>query len=412
MGIFKHAGGEICRGITRSVGSSIPLHWEPMGEGVTDDVNGSEIARAQAVHHGKLAIGGKFDSVSGTPASNVAEWDGSTWSAMGLGLNGMVFSLCDNNGDLFAGGSFGGAIATWAEGAWTQVGSGFTSVNGARVFSLLSFEGNLIAAGTFDFSGAQIIKNIARWDGHTWWSLGSGLNKSVNCAALYKGDLIVGGFFTSSGNVSCNGIARWDGSSWHPLGAGITPSSSSASPVNSMAVYNDWLIVTGSFVSAGGIPAKGIAAWDGQQWFSIGEVDNSVWDMRVWNGDLVLGGQFKSLGGLPSHYFGRFGPISTSPPVINVHPSAGLRALGDNVSMRVVASGCPAPSYQWFKNGAALFEDVRIHGVFSPAIKIEQITKDDAGRYTCLIDNGVGSDISLPATLRVGSLSAVDLESP
>src|SRR5205085_9909936 len=91
-------------------------------------------------HPTSLYAGGSFamaGGVAGTPG--IARWSGSTWSALGSGLNNTVMSLAtfdDLSGsgtELYVGGYFtapvGGAansavqIARW-NGAWSAVGSG------------------------------------------------------------------------------------------------------------------------------------------------------------------------------------------------------------------------------------------------------------------------------------------------
>ncbi len=56
---------------------------------------------------GHLCVGGQFESVSGTPASNIACWDGNKWHALGNGANERVFGLAfDTSGSLYAVGYF------------------------------------------------------------------------------------------------------------------------------------------------------------------------------------------------------------------------------------------------------------------------------------------------------------------
>jgi hypothetical protein len=57
--------------------------------------------------NGDLVAGGDFTTAGGVPANRVARWNGSSWSAMGSGLNNAVWTLAVlPNGDLVAGGSF------------------------------------------------------------------------------------------------------------------------------------------------------------------------------------------------------------------------------------------------------------------------------------------------------------------
>src|SRR5262249_37609523 len=87
---------------------------------------------------------------------NVAKWDGSTWNALGSGMDYFVYALAVSGSDLYAGGFF-----TTADG---------------------------VAAAS-----------IAKWDGSAWSALGSGLNGPVSALALSGSDLYVGGAFTTAG---------------------------------------------------------------------------------------------------------------------------------------------------------------------------------------------------------------------
>ena len=51
--------------------------------------------------------------------------------------------------------------------------------------------------------------------------------------------MIAGGYFTTAGGVACNCIARWDGSSWQSLGSGIDDY------VHALTVYNGQLVAGG-----------------------------------------------------------------------------------------------------------------------------------------------------------------------
>ena len=42
----------------------------------------------------------------GSPATNIAKWNGSSWSALGSGMNSRVAALAVSGSDLYAGGEF------------------------------------------------------------------------------------------------------------------------------------------------------------------------------------------------------------------------------------------------------------------------------------------------------------------
>ena len=88
---------------------------------------------ALAVSGSDLYAGGEFTTAGGVSANNIAKWNGSAWSALGTGMNGVstVNALAVIGGDLYAGGYFttaGGVrannIAKWNGSVWSALGSG------------------------------------------------------------------------------------------------------------------------------------------------------------------------------------------------------------------------------------------------------------------------------------------------
>ncbi|HLO28009.1 MAG TPA: hypothetical protein VK249_02665 [Anaerolineales bacterium] len=81
--------------------------------------------------NGDLYIGGSFESVNGIPARYIAYWNGSSWHALGEGVNKQVDALAfDPSGELYAVGLFteaGGLpanhVAQWDGKAWHMPGS-------------------------------------------------------------------------------------------------------------------------------------------------------------------------------------------------------------------------------------------------------------------------------------------------
>src|ERR1044071_9806949 len=86
-------------------------NWTSMGgiNGVNDTVFAA-IAHSQ----GNLYIGGGFTEAGGIPASYIAKWNGSSWSALGSGMGGgppgyggtTVYSVAVSGTYVYAGGSF------------------------------------------------------------------------------------------------------------------------------------------------------------------------------------------------------------------------------------------------------------------------------------------------------------------
>lgn len=84
-------------------------------------------------------------------------------------------------------------------------------------------------------------------------------------------------------------------------------------------------------------------------------------------------------------------------PTILEHPANVSGMIGDTVTFKVTASGTPSPTYVWQKNGAIL------PGATSAQLTLTNIQAGDAGTYTAIASNSIGSATSAPATLTLGA---------
>lgn len=132
-----------------------------------------------------------------------------------------------------------------------------------------------------------------------------GTDGPVLCSAVLddgSGEaLYLGGSFRSAGGILADGLARWDGASWSALGTNLYPSC--------LAVFDDGngpaLYVGGDFVTIDGLTVNRIARWDGSNWSALGSgVGGKVTAVQVFddgNGAaLYVGGLFTTAGGLPA----------------------------------------------------------------------------------------------------------------
>lgn len=89
------------------------------------------------------------------------------------------------------------------------------------------------------------------------------------------------------------------------------------------------------------------------------------------------------------------GPLA---PAIVTQPQSQTVRAGTNVTFTVLATGYPAPDYQWVKNGAA------VSGVNAPSLLLTNVGLADAGSYYVQIFNASGVTNSAAATLTVQTL--------
>ena len=86
---------------------------------------------------------------------------------------------------------------------------------------------------------------------------------------------------------------------------------------------------------------------------------------------------------------------SVAAPAIQLQPRSKSVSVGQNAVLLVVASGLPEPTYQWRKN------DVPIGGATQASFIIGSARADDAGDYSVVVNNRLGSAVSLAAHLTV-----------
>lgn len=140
-----------------------------------------------------------------------------------------------------------------------------------------------------------------------------GLNGMVTRMVQYNGSVYAAGHFSGiSSDPAAGGIARWNGTNWEPVGGGIraarlyeSQTGLSLTHISDMIVFDDKLFVAGSFDQIGGIPADGLAFWDGTSWHIPGNAGDypggsSFITFRVVNDQLYIGGAFGPVAGTTS----------------------------------------------------------------------------------------------------------------
>jgi hypothetical protein len=125
-----------------------------------------------------LYAGGSFTTAGGVTASRMAKWNGTSWSALGSGMNS----------------SFGwegiAALAVFDDGSGPA----------------------LHAGGFFSTAGGVEAPGIAKWDGTSWSALGDGMTSDVLALAVHDDGggpaLYAGGSFTTARGVAVSRIAK------------------------------------------------------------------------------------------------------------------------------------------------------------------------------------------------------------
>jgi len=298
-GNFARQMGVEADAIAEWTGSS----WSALGSGLRGQFGdegffGPRVTGLALDGGGSLYVGGDFGTAGGITANGIVKWDGHAWSALAPGISELGPLICDTNGILFASGSVRTAynvltmgVARQNGGSWSLLGAGMNSWVNALA---LDRSGNLYAGGSFSIAGGVNANCVAKWNGQAWSPLGSGMDGYVRALAFdSNGDLYAGGAFTIAGGVSATNVAKWNGSTWSAVGAGLNDY------VTSLACDGFGnLFAGGGFTAAGQVTASHIAKWNGRAWFALGSgTDRWVGTLIIEeSGNLYVGGSFNKAG--------------------------------------------------------------------------------------------------------------------
>jgi hypothetical protein len=297
-------------------------NWSAIGGGIGYYVNSlTPSVNAILLNQGQLYIGGNFTNAGNVAVTNLARWDGNSWSPVGGpagGASDVVQCMAMLGSDLYIAGQFTVAagvsalnIARWNGSSWSALGTGlkaapafFTGAPGNSPVDGIAFLGtDLYATGTFTNAGGVTATRVARWDGGSWSSLGalngSGVRAISNAGSIY----ICGGFNLASNNIA-NHIVRWDGASWNAVSA--KPARGTHTFVQALSIGSDGLYMGGVFVAAGATNASAVARFDGTNWNPLGDglttpFPNSaltVFAIKAANNQVYVGGRFSAAGGV------------------------------------------------------------------------------------------------------------------
>jgi hypothetical protein len=191
---------------------------------------------------------------------------------------------------------------------WDSLGGG-TNFQ-VKILYSDSLENYLYMAGRFYTVDHLPMKGIARWNGVTWDSLGTGIDgldgnpmpQNTWCIERYQGKLYVGGAFSSLGDAEAKCIGTWDGSTWSDINP-LPFNQGSTYAVMSMETINGDLYVGGHFDSITNLPCKSLAKWDGLNWtclnFPTMLFTPYIQSICYYKNKIYVGGNFRSTIALP-----------------------------------------------------------------------------------------------------------------
>lgn len=280
--------------------ASLPVlsqQWESVGGSVNNDIRNMYVDTLED----KIYIVGSFTTAGGQTARKVAAWDGTVWTSLNNNtLTSDIRDITKYKGELIVSGSayyldtnqLTGSLAKLTPSGWQS----FNPVLDKGVALMDVIDDELYLVCCFDSVNGLPIKNIAKWNGTVWDSVGiqsiwdsSGSFSYIATLAEFRNKLVAAGNFNVAG---LNEIAQWDGTQWLKLADGIK----GESWINKIITYKDVLYVGGWFQQSAGNPSSYLMAWDGSKWFNPFpnvEYAYQVPDLNVIENELYVVGNYQ-----------------------------------------------------------------------------------------------------------------------
>ncbi|MBI5765222.1 MAG: immunoglobulin domain-containing protein [Planctomycetes bacterium] len=403
--------------------------WSPLDSEMNGQVNA--IASFDDGSGPALYVGGRFSKAGGFECNGIARWDGITWSPVGGGVGGTYpFVYClkvydDGAGPaLYAGGMFSSAggipasfVAKWDGSKWSAVGGGIAghySSNSAGVFSLTDFDDGdgpaLIAHGSFLAADGKPAKCLAKWNGKSWSEVGGGLTALSPSESLsYTRGLIsfddgtgpslwVAGQFRDAGNQRSDNIAVYQ-----PAGPTIE-----AHPHDFSTCAGGQAVFT--------VKAVGVAPLT-YQWRRHNEPlhDGSTIDGASTSTLSITSASFQDAGVYDVVVADARGQVTSYPVQLfvfdpnrdySVEPQTITSCPGGLAEFTVEPPGLAPASYQWRRNG------IPIAGATQRVLRFDPVAWENAATYDVVVADSCAVQIGRSAELVVNATMPTISEQP
>lgn len=368
---------------------------------------------------GRVLIGGSFTTVNGASRNRIARLnaDGSLDSTFLDGLAGVdseVYAIVvQPDGRVLIGGTFSMVNGVSRSGVARLNANGSLDTTFAGSFPVrtivLQPDGRVLIGG-FNLHGIDRLNADGSLD-TTFMNGLSGANDGVQSIALQPdGRVLIGGQFTSVNGVSRNHIARLhaDGSVDTTFLNGLAGANSW---ISAIAVQpNGRMLIGGDFFSINGVSRRYAARLNAD-----GSLDTTFLNGLAganWfvssialqpDGRVLLGGVFPLFNGVATAFITRLHGDAPFAPAVTIQPSSQSSYDGCCVTFHVEATGTPL-DYRWRKDGVDVTDGAHVSGAASRTLTLTGVSMADAGEYSVVVSNFMGSETSVDATLLVTSL--------
>lgn len=227
-----------------------------------------------------IYIGGSFTNVGGVTVSNIAKWNGLTWSAMSGGVNGAVYGLFADGTDIYIAGAFtavvSGAnyIAKWDGSVYSVVGSSGALNGTARC--ILKTGSDIYVGGDFTAPSAKLAVYTSGA-----WSVNFLCSASVTGLASSALGVIA---------VSPTGTFTYisGGTRNSPKVANLTGTYNATIEDNALTPYSVFADASNIYVGH----ATGLKKWTASAYSTLATTTDIVYSVTVNGSDVYFGGAF------------------------------------------------------------------------------------------------------------------------
>gem|GEM_PF-2467151 len=256
-GSFADAGGLVAADrLAKWSGSA----WSAVGAlaGPNPAIDNGSVT-AIAVSGTDVYVGGSFVNAAGNGAADrIANYNGTSWSAMGSGVSsGTIYSIVISGTDIYIGGSFLNAggdgdadyIARCTSSGCGSLTSGYALLKNGYVYSMTMSGTRLYIGGSFGNVWSDSTRNnIAYWD-----TSNSSFNSLAGPDGSYQFDnsvvkvfvntiggidnVYIAGYFTYGGGVSVPYASYFNGTNWSSITSAVLPSRATEVLVSGSNVY-------------------------------------------------------------------------------------------------------------------------------------------------------------------------------
>lgn len=271
-------------------------------------------------NNNQLYVGGSFSMIDSVPANNIAKWNGTTWEALGSGLTETVRKIVPaGNGHLYV--LANRKVIHWNGTVWTTIGE--TSNSGYPLGLAVHPNGHIYVGGTFDAINGVAVQKLAIWNGSTWSSPLTSIDRYINDVFINPaGQVYIGGSFSQINGINASKIAVWNGSSWAGMG-NLTHliNGSYITNVQKITQINNQLLIGGDLLSTdapqGYYEEWNIARWDGNSWQPMGlGADDTVTNIAGFTEQGVfIAGKFSVVGDIGTHKIAKWNGSAWEPVV-------------------------------------------------------------------------------------------------